>query len=72
MLCVNSWEEINEERKDVEGEDECNGPFEDSSCVVGFLEIGGSESDCESDLEEDEREFDPERDTEDAMLAEVL
>ena len=33
VLCAHSWDQVNEEGENVEGEDEGDGPFEDGRCV---------------------------------------
>jgi len=69
MFRVHGWDQIDEEREDVECEDECDGPFENCSCIVFVLEIGSAECDCEDHFDEDEGEFDPEGDPEDAVFS---
>lgn len=64
-------EEIDEEGEDVEGEDEGDGPFEDCRGVIVFFVACDAEGDGEGDFEEDEGQFDPEGDSQDAVFAEV-
>jgi len=53
-------DEVNEEREDVEGEDEGNGPFEDGGCIVRMSEVGCCKSNGQSYFDQDECELDPE------------
>lgn len=46
LLCVNGRNEVENEGGDVKGEDESDGPFEDCSGVVDFLESADAEC-CE-------------------------
>lgn len=47
---VHRGQEVDEEGEDVEGEDECDGPFEDCGCVVGASEVCDAEGDGENDF----------------------
>lgn len=68
---MHSWEQINEERGHVKGENEGNGPFQNRGSVISFAEVAGCEGDGEDYFDEDEGELDPEGGAEDAVLAEV-
>jgi len=68
---VHSWEQINQEREQVKGENEGNGPFQNRGSVISFAEVADCEGDGEDYFDEDERELGPEGGTEDAVLAEV-
>lgn len=69
VLGAGRWQEVDEEREDVEGEDERDGPLENSGDVVGFLEGADGKGDSETEFEEDEGELDPEGGAEDEVLA---
>ncbi len=71
MLCPNRRNEINRKTPDVESVDEGNNPFADCGGIVVSLIVEYSERDCHCDFDEDESEFDPEGDAEDAVLSVV-
>lgn len=64
-------QQVDEEGEDVEGEDECHGPFEDSGGVVFLLVAAHAKGDSERDFDQDEGELDPEGEAEDLVLSEV-
>lgn len=47
VLSACGREQIDEEREDVEGKDECDCPFQHRGCIVQFAEITGCEGDGE-------------------------
>lgn len=69
-LALNRRNQINKETEYVECENESNGPFKDRSCVVGLL-LCDAEGDCQGDLDDDEKEFDPEGTPQYSVFAEV-
>lgn len=70
-LGADGGEEVDDEGEDVKGEDEGDDPFEDGGDVFVVAPVGGDEDDCEDELDDDEGEFYPEGDAEDAVLAVV-
>ena len=64
-------QQIHKEGKDVKSEDEGDDPFENGRYVLRVVKRSGCVDGCENDLHYDEDEFEPEREAEDAMLAEV-
>lgn len=51
MLCSHTWQQVEKEAEDVEGEDQRNDPFEHSCHVVLFCEVRGDKDNCESDFD---------------------
>lgn len=68
-LGLDGWPQVDEERKDVEGEDERNHPFQNSSNVIHLSEVGNSESDGKGQFDKDKCELDPEGDAKNAVFA---
>ena len=64
-------QQIHKEGEDVEGEDEGDDPFENGPDVLLAVKGGGDEDDREDNLHDDEDEFEPEGEAQDAVLAEV-
>ena len=64
-------QEIDDEAPDVEDVNERDDPLEDGADVVVFVELRDGEDDGERDLDQDEGEFEPEGDAEDAVFAVV-
>ena len=61
--------QINDEAKDVEGEDQTNDPLENSPDIIALPIKHVAEDDRQRDLNDDEDEFDPEGEPEDAVFA---
>jgi hypothetical protein len=51
MFSTDSREEVDEEREDVEGKNEGNGPFEDGGSVVTFEFGADAECDGQGDFD---------------------
>jgi hypothetical protein len=64
-------EQVDEEGKDVEGEDEGDEPLEDGGSVAVAGRVADAETDGHSDFDQDEGELDPEGDAEHAVVAVV-
>ena len=71
MTGLGGGEEINDKTPDVEDVNKGDGPLEDGGGLVDLLVVEDAEGDDESDLDEDEGEFDPEAQCEDALAAVV-
>lgn len=69
MFRLNTWQEIQEEAQNVERERECHNPLKDGGDISGLSEVGGCKYDGERNFDQNEGEFDPEGDTEDAVVA---
>lgn len=66
---MNGGPQVDDEGKDVQGEDEGDDPFKHGG-HVGVVGVGGGcKDDGEDELDEDKGEFDPEGGAEDAMVA---
>jgi len=63
------WPQVDDEGQDVEGEDEGNYPLEVGGDALLVSEGEDAKGDDEGDLDEDESELQPERGSEDAVLA---
>lgn len=70
-LGAHARQEIEEEGEDVEGEDQGDQPFDDGGDVGVFAKGGGGEDDGQEGLDDDEGQFHPEGDAEDAVVAVV-
>lgn len=68
-FCAHGGQQVNDEGKDVKGENEGNDPFEDGGYVLVVAPVGGDEDDSENELDDDECHLDPERDAEDFVMA---
>lgn len=68
---MDGGQEIDDKRKDVECKDKCDDPFEDGGDVLVVAPVCRDEDDGENELNDDEGEFHPEGDAEDAVLAVV-
>lgn len=64
-------QQIDKEGQDVKGEDEGDDPFEYGSHILPAVEGGDDEDDGEDYLDDDEDEFKPEGEAQDAVLAEM-
>ena len=64
-------QQIDKEGQDVKGEDEGDDPFEYGSHILPAVEGGDDEDDGEDYLDDDEDEFEPEGEAQDAVLAEM-
>lgn len=71
MFRSHGRKQIDDEREDVEGEDEGNDPFEDGGDVAVRGEGGRHEDNGKCDLDQDEGQFDPEGDAQDAVVTVV-
>ena len=63
--------QIHEECQDIECEHERNDPLEHGCDILLVVETRGGKDDSKTDFDEDEEEFGPEAEAEDAVLAEV-
>jgi len=68
MLRLDSRDEIDRETPNIESIDQRNYPLANCSRIVVLLVRKNAERDSETEFNEDEHEFDPERDSEDAVL----
>lgn len=68
-LCTNRWPQIDDEGDDVESEDKGDCPLEYGGSVAVARECSCCESDSEEQLEQNERELDPERDPKYPLIA---
>ena len=64
-------QQIHKERQDIKRKHERDDPLKNSRDVLLFVEARGREDDGEADLDEDEEQFCPEGEAQDAVLAEV-
>ena len=71
LAAPRSRQQIYKEGKDVESEDKGDDPLENGRDVLLVVKRGDRVDDGENDLHYDEDKFEPEREAEDAMLAEV-
>lgn len=69
VLGARGGEEVDEEAGDVEAVDVRNGPLKDSSDVPNSLLRADAECDGQADFGDDEKQLDPEGDSQDGMLA---
>jgi len=60
-------QEIQQERQDVEGKDQCDDPFKHGGDILVTREGRAREGNGQGNLDEDEREFDPEADAQDPV-----
>lgn len=71
VLAADAGQQIEQEAEDVEGEDQGDDPLEDGGDVALVRPRGADEDSGERDLDQDERQLDPEADAQDAVLAVV-
>ena len=68
-LCVHGGSKIDDEAQDVKGKDKSNDPLEHGRDVFVFGKVERGKGNGEHELDQDKREFGPEGDAEDAVLA---